>query len=590
MRTTLLLWLVSISFGVVALSLAVVHTVLQKQIRRDIAADLQRSILTFRNIETQRHDVLRREVSLLSALPVLKSLMTTKDQSTIQDGAAEFFAMSGADLFALADPNGRAVTIFDPHGPWRTEQLTLSITPGTFKFTDPHYVVVREKLYEVSSQPLYFGPSDSGTRLGYVLLGFSVDHRLAEEIGQVASATVIFYSDQRMVASTLRPGLMSEGGKATDALLESGDAGSDVWIGREHFVRALANLPGPSEVPTQIVVLKSYDQASQYLTQLNGELLALGALLLIVSGGLALYISTSITRPLDKLVAGARALGGGNFEYQLQRTGAREIRELEEAFDRMRHRLRVAREELLAAERLATIGRMASSISHDLRHYLSAVYANAEFLGYDTINAAERLELLSEVRLGVRGMTEMIESLLLFSRTGESLHLSYESLSLLLDRAVTMVKAHPGAQNVRFTIAPTEPVEVWVDARKIERSLYNLLLNGCQAARQSSTSPEIKVSVTEDAERITFSIVDNGAGVPEAIRVSMFEPFVSSGKASGVGLGLTLSHKIAQEHGGSVTLEESRMGYTMFRFYLSKATLRDLAETVRTPEAPATLG
>ncbi len=123
----------------------------------------------------------------------------------------------------------------------------------------------------------------------------------------------------------------------------------------------------------RLVVLRSYlGGASQYLNRLNLLLLFLGAFLLALSGALAVYLSATITRPLDKLVAGARAIGAGNFEYRLQRTGAIEIQELGEAFDRMRRRLRTAREELVAAERLATIGRMASSISHDLRHYLSA--------------------------------------------------------------------------------------------------------------------------------------------------------------------------------------------------------------------------
>src|ERR1700752_401820 len=100
------------------------------------------------------------------------------------------------------------------------------------------------------------------------------------------------------------------------------------------------------------------------------------AILLLVSGAIAVYLSTTITRPLDRLVAGARALGAGNFEYPLERAGARGIRGLGDPCDRMRCRLRAAREELVASERLAIIGQMASSISHALRHYLSAVYAN----------------------------------------------------------------------------------------------------------------------------------------------------------------------------------------------------------------------
>jgi signal transduction histidine kinase len=162
-------------------------------------------------------------------------------------------------------------------------------------------------------------------------------------------------------------------------------AGEDTWFGSERFLHAAVLLSGTSEPRVQLVVLKSYDQASQYVTRLDHVLLGLGAVLLLLSGAVAVYLSTTITRPLDRLVAGARALGGGNFDYQLQRAGAREIRELGDAFDRMRARLRTAREELLSAERSATIGQMASSISHDLRHYLSAVYANAEFLGYDSI-------------------------------------------------------------------------------------------------------------------------------------------------------------------------------------------------------------
>ena len=69
MRTTLLVCLVSISFGVIALSLTIVHNILQKQVRRDISADLERSISTLRNIQAQRQQMLSREASLLAALP-----------------------------------------------------------------------------------------------------------------------------------------------------------------------------------------------------------------------------------------------------------------------------------------------------------------------------------------------------------------------------------------------------------------------------------------------------------------------------------------------------------------------------------------
>jgi len=589
MRTTLLVCLVSISFGVIALSLTIVHNILQKQVRRDISADLERSISTLGNIQAQRQQMLSREVSLLAALPVLKSLMTTSDERTIRDGAADFYELSGGDLFALADGNGKPVALFEGGGSRDASALSLSLIPQMHGSRQLNYVIVGGNLYEVDVQPLYFGAAGSGTRLGYVLLGYSVDRRLAEEVSQATSAEVIFFADRAMVATTFDNRFRAEIAKCADDFLSAGTREAETSFAGEHFVHAAVLLSGTAEPRVQLVVLKSYDQASRYVRQLNQVLVLLGVVLLLVSGVIGVYLSTTITRPLDRLVAGARALGAGNFEYQLQRAGAREIRELGDAFDRMRCRLRAAREELVASERLATIGQMASSISHDLRHYLSAVYANAEFLGYDSIGSEERLELLAEIRQGVRGMTDLIDSLLLFSRTGESLQLSYESLPFLAERAIALVHAHPDAQNVHIVHEAMPQIEGWLDARKIERAIYNLLLNGCQAARQGSPSPEIRISLGETAEQIVFLITDNGPGVPESIRESLFQPFVSVGKPSGSGLGLTLAQKIAQEHGGSVVLEESRPGRTAFQFSISKAALRKFADAAHRKETTATM-
>ena len=109
MRATLLLSLVSVSFGLAALSLLAVHKIVEKQIRQEISSDLERSIVTFQNIQAQRRQMLSREASLLADLPVLKSLMTTEDGPTIRDGAKDVYRLSGREFFALADANGDLV-------------------------------------------------------------------------------------------------------------------------------------------------------------------------------------------------------------------------------------------------------------------------------------------------------------------------------------------------------------------------------------------------------------------------------------------------------------------------------------------------
>jgi signal transduction histidine kinase len=343
----------------------------------------------------------------------------------------------------------------------------------------------------------------------------------------------------------------------------------DASLGDEHYLVASVPLSDRGFPTVHLLVLKSYDQASGYIRRLNELIASLGLLVLLIGGILAVYLSGTITRPLETLVASVHALGSGNFDSKLPQGGTTEIRQLSSEFDLMRRQLRKTQQELLDAERLATIGEMASSISHDLRHHLSAVYANAEFLGYSRTTPAERVELLTEIQLAVQGMTELIDSLLLFSRTGRALQPTFESIPLLVDRAVSLIRAHPEAQGVNLTVNTSEQAETWIDAKKIERAIYNLLLNACQAARRGERVPAVSVSISETSEYVLVRIADNGAGVADSIRLTLFEPFVSKGKQSGIGLGLTLAQRIAREHGGDVSLDQDAM-HTIFTLSVTK--------------------
>jgi len=104
-------------------------------------------------------------------------------------------------------------------------------------------------------------------------------------------------------------------------------------------------------------------------------------------------ISDTFTKPLANLVSGVRALETGDFAYPLANCSGDEVAEVTAAFERMRISLQRSQQELLGAERLATIGRVASSISHDLRHPLTAVVANAEFLCERDLDTDQREEL-----------------------------------------------------------------------------------------------------------------------------------------------------------------------------------------------------
>ena len=215
---------------------------------------------------------------------------------------------------------------------------------------------------------------------------------------------------------------------------------------------------------------------------------------------------------------------------------------------------------------MATIGRMASSITHDLRHALAAVVANSEFLCDGRLTSAQREELYQEVRTGVNLMTDLIDSLLEFARTRESLTPSYASLCETVNRAVQAVRLNPRYQGCSIEVQCRNPSPAWFDARKLERALYNLVLNACQAA--PITGGKVEVSVIEKPDSIWIQVSDNGPGVAESIRERLFHPFVSFGKENGTGLGLTVVQKIVHDHGGEIILQRTVDERTIFTISL----------------------
>jgi len=242
----------------------------------------------------------------------------------------------------------------------------------------------------------------------------------------------------------------------------------------------------------------------------------------------------------------------------------------------LRELQRRAQTQRMEAERMSAIGRMACSISHDMRHSLSAIYANAEFLERDDRSASARSELLVEIQEAVLAITERIDSLLQFGSSGRKNPLVHERVSLVVEKAAAAVRFHPDGRNVSIAVGNLPPAEADIDARNLESAIYNLLLNACQAATHSTQVPEVKVHVTDVDERICITILDNGPGIPASVRRTLFDPFVTAGKPNGTGLGLTLARRIAEEHGGSVCLEESNPGRTVFTLSLTKNRLSAL--------------
>jgi len=275
-------------------------------------------------------------------------------------------------------------------------------------------------------------------------------------------------------------------------------------------------------------------------------------------------VSTTITRPLSRLASGVHALEQGDFAYPLGQQGNDEVSTLTAAFDGMRHTLKDTQRQLLDTERLATIGRMASTISHDLRHPLTAVLAYAEFLSEPNVSEEQRKDFFEEIRIAVDRMMDEINSLLGFSKEREALHPVFERADAVIEHAISAVTVLPEYRDLTITLSTCGECVGWFDPAKLERVMLNLLFN---AAEAMSRSGRIEVTCRTSDAGMDIRVADNGPGIPTEIVDSLFQPFVSYGKEKGTGLGLTIVHNIMRQHHGEVVVERTGADGTEFRLF-----------------------
>jgi signal transduction histidine kinase len=563
LRTRFLLSMILITTGLTALSLLVVRDSVRSHVREGIGQDLRNSVTTFQNFQHDREVMLTGSAELVAYLPITRAIMTAHDPATIQDASKDVWQLTSSDLLVLVNRNGEVVALHTKSPGFTREAAQQYFERSLTEEDSSHWWFGAHHLYETFVKPVYFGSKTEGPLLGFLIIGYEIDDRLAREVSKVSASQVAFSYGDEIVATTLTPLQAESAGVRALAAGSSQSAPHDVEVGNENFVATSLDLSGQQRTPVRLTVLGSYDQAAKFLDNLNRLLLLLGLTAVLIGSGLVFLISHTFTRPLGSLVEGVRALEHGDFHHPLDPRGSDEVAELTSAFDRMRASLLKTQQALLESEQLATIGRMASSISHDLRHALAAVVANSEFLCDGCLTSAQREELYQEVRTGVNQMTDLIDSLLEFARTRESLSPTYASVAETVQRAMGAVRLHPRHQGTLIEINSNGQSLAWFDPRKLERALYNLLLNACEAA--PSSEGRVQVTISRHSSSVTIEVSDNGPGIAEPIQDKLFHPFVSFGKENGTGLGLTVVQKIVQDHGGQVLMERTPDARTVFR-------------------------
>lgn len=289
---------------------------------------------------------------------------------------------------------------------------------------------------------------------------------------------------------------------------------------------------------------------------------------LAIGASMALYARRMLL-PLGLVTERAKAVARGDLKPRPAVVSNDEIGELATTFEGMVSAIARANEQLLTSERLATIGKMAAHVTHEIRNPLSSIALNLELLEEELPATAEEANnLLRAIKAEVERLSELSQQYLSVAR--QSPHEKRpENLSEIVEEACEFVRRELSQAGVQLQLVVSPEVDeatLPVDEAQIRQALLNLLRN----AREAMPSGGRVVVRIERAEGgLDLVVDDEGVGMPATTRERLFEPFFTT-KKHGTGLGLAITRQIAEAHGGGIRVESREPKGTRIVMHLAQ--------------------
>jgi two-component system NtrC family sensor kinase len=350
------------------------------------------------------------------------------------------------------------------------------------------------------------------------------------------------------------------------------------------------------ETPGVLEVSESLEPRDAYVRSTVLRAAITAVCLGLVCAALTFALGSSIVgRPVRALVDQARRIGAGDLGIRLDLRQHDEIAELGREMNAMSSKLSDANARLVAetaarvhaleqlrhADRLVTVGKLASGIAHELGTPLNVVSGRAKMISQSPVSDEQTRNNARIVMEQSERMAQIIRQLLNFARAGKP---NKSSVDLRHLAASTLSLLRPIAEKRRITLhfEASEPVsDVVADAAQLQQVVTNLVVNAVQASPESSTvevglrasrqSRRVNGELGPEVERgfVCITVSDRGVGMSEDTLERIFEPFFTTKDVGeGTGLGLAVAYGIVQEHGGFITVESKLSEGSRFEVYL----------------------
>jgi len=381
----------------------------------------------------------------------------------------------------------------------------------------------------------------------------------------------IFQNDVRISTNVLREdGSRAIGSRVSaevyDYVLQQGKTWVDrAWVVNAWYISAYAPIYDPEDRAIGMLYVGVQERKFR---DIAWHTLTIFALLtftgLLIATFIAWKLADSITRPVRSLVSASAIIARGDFSHTLSVLSEDEIGSLTQSFNLMAQSLRERDErlkeltqlQLTRSEHLASIGRLAAGVAHEINNPLTGVLTFAHMLLKSMPEHSQERKDVETIITATTRCRDIVQGLLSFSRQNEP-EKKVSNLNDILRQALNLIRHQAGLNHIRITEEMDSALPALsIDSNQIQEVAVNLMVNAMDAMPASGELTIYSRTYDENDTRwAEFSISDTGCGIPAENLERIFDPFFTTKQeGAGTGLGLAVSYGIVAKHGGQINV------------------------------------
>lgn len=358
------------------------------------------------------------------------------------------------------------------------------------------------------------------------------------------------------------------------------------WESDCHAHRADQQVLGVLDVTMSLEAVDQ-ERRANIMQLLILTVLVIGAISLLIY----LYFGRIVLKPISQLVTATRRVAGGDLAYKVPNKKKDEIGDLAKSFNEMTKRLQETQLQLIRSDKLASAGRLAAGVAHEINNPLTGVLTYSSLLLRQAEGDSAMKEDLEVIVRETKRCREIVKGLLDFSRqsTPEKRRIFVRDV---ITRAARILQNELAINKILLVLDFQENLpEVYADANQLQQVFVNLFSNAADAMSEDggTITVETKPAPETDTrgedpsiERVQIQVGDTGVGIPADSMEKIFEPFFSTKGQEGNGLGLAIVWGIIEGHDGEISVESELNKGTTFTIVLPAAN------RIKTAASPST--